>query len=77
MAHAQNVKTLWEDIRECFSIVNEPQIQQRKANLTKCKQEDMPMAVYYGKLTVLWNELANCDQSPKCTCGGCKFSIRT
>jgi len=35
----------------------------------------MPIAAYYGKLKVLWDELANYDQIPKCTCGGCKCSI--
>jgi len=33
------------------------------------------MAAYYGKLKVFWDELANCDKIPKCTCGGCKCSI--
>lgn len=33
------------------------------------------MVAYYGKLKTLWNELANYEQIPKCSCGGCKCDI--
>ncbi|QHO01748.1 uncharacterized protein DS421_13g417820 [Arachis hypogaea] len=32
----------------------------------------MAMTAYYGKLKVLWDELAQCEQISKCKCGGCK-----
>ncbi|XP_072063916.1 uncharacterized protein [Arachis hypogaea] len=75
VAYAENPKTLWEDIKERFSVVNGPRIQQLKADLTRCKQEGASMAAYYEKLKILWDELANCDQILKYTCGGCKYSI--
>ncbi|XP_072078069.1 uncharacterized protein [Arachis hypogaea] len=75
VAYAENAKTLWEDIKERFSVVNGPRIQQLKADLTRCKQEGAFMAAYYGKLKILWDELTNCDQIPKCTYGACKCSI--
>ncbi|XP_072054469.1 uncharacterized protein [Arachis hypogaea] len=75
VAYAENAKTLWKDIKERFSVVNGPRIQQLKADLTRCKKEGASMTAYYGKLKILWDELANCDQIPKCTCGGCKCSI--
>ncbi|XP_072066096.1 uncharacterized protein [Arachis hypogaea] len=75
VTYAKNAKTLWEDIKERFSVTNGPRIQQLKPDLTRCKQEGASMAAYYGKLKILWDELANCDQIPKCTCGGCKCSI--
>ena len=33
------------------------------------------VATYFGKLKVLWDELANSDKIPSCTCGGCKCGI--
>ncbi|KAL4344344.1 hypothetical protein AHAS_Ahas11G0169000 [Arachis hypogaea] len=63
-------------INRCrFFAVNGPQIQQLKLNLTRCKQEGMAMTAYYGKLKVLWDELAKCEQIFKCTYCGCKFRI--
>ncbi|XP_050895027.1 uncharacterized protein LOC127101610 [Lathyrus oleraceus] len=35
----------------------------------------MSVATYYGKLKLLWDELANYDQIPICSCGGCKCDI--
>ena len=35
----------------------------------------MTVATYFGKLKVLWDELANSDKIPSCTCGGCKCGI--
>ncbi|XP_068477195.1 uncharacterized protein [Phaseolus vulgaris] len=35
----------------------------------------MVVATYFGKLKVLWDELANSDKIPSCTCGGCKCGI--
>jgi len=35
----------------------------------------MTVATYFGKLKVLWDELANSDKIPPCTCGGCKCGI--
>ncbi|XP_057745311.1 uncharacterized protein LOC130963180 [Arachis stenosperma] len=75
VAYVENAHTPWEDIKEQFSVVNGPRIQQLKSDLTRCKQEGMAMMAYYGKLKVLWDELAHCEQIPKCTCGGCKCEI--
>ncbi|KAJ1426380.1 Retrotransposon gag domain [Sesbania bispinosa] len=62
-----------EDIKKRFSVVNGPRIQQLKSNLAECKQGDMTMVSYYGKMKALWDELANYEQIPTCTCEGCKL----
>ena len=33
------------------------------------------MAAYYGKLKTFWDKLANYEQIPRCSCGGCKCDI--
>lgn len=35
----------------------------------------MTIAAYYGKLKMLWDELANYEQIPLCSYGGCKCGI--
>ena len=75
ITYVENVKDLWEDIKERFSVVNGPRIQQLKVELAECKQQGTTMVTYYGKLKTLWDELANYEQIPKCTCGGCNCNI--
>ncbi|KAJ1386322.1 Retrotransposon gag domain [Sesbania bispinosa] len=75
VTYAENAKELWEDIRDRFSVVNGPRIQQLKAELANCKQQGMTMVSYYGKLKTLWDELTNYEQIPRCLCGGCKCDI--
>ena len=75
VTYMENAKDLWEDIKERFSVVNGLRIQQLKADLEDCKQHGMSMVAYYGKLKTLWDELANYEQIPKCSCGGCKCGI--
>ncbi|KAK2972757.1 hypothetical protein RJ640_019405 [Escallonia rubra] len=50
---------LWTDIKERFSVVNGPRIQQLKTELADCKQKGLTIVNYYGKLKILWDELAN------------------
>ncbi|KAJ1419097.1 Retrotransposon gag domain [Sesbania bispinosa] len=75
VTYVENANELWEDIRDRFSVVNGPRIQQLKAELVYCKQQGMTMVAYYGKLKTLWDELANYKQIPRCSCGGCKCDI--
>ncbi|WVY98728.1 hypothetical protein V8G54_030879 [Vigna mungo] len=75
VTYAETAKELWEDIKDCFSVVNGPRIQQLKVELADCKQQGMTMVSYYGKLKSLWDELANYEQIPRCSCGGCKCDI--
>jgi hypothetical protein len=44
--YQKNVKDLWEDIKERFSIENGPRIQQIKPELAKCQQT---------KMTIWWH----------------------
>lgn len=75
MSYAENTKDLWTDIKERFSIVNGPRIQQLKSDLARCKQDGMTVVAYNRKLKTLWDELANYDQIPACSCGRCRCDI--
>lgn len=56
------VEDLWEDIKEHFSVVNRPRIQQLKAELADCKQWGLSVVGQCGELKTLWDELANYEQ---------------
>jgi len=71
ISYRENARDLWEDIKERFSVANGPRIHQLKADLASCKQAGMDIAAYYRKLKVLWDELANHEQIPLCSCNGC------
>lgn len=77
ISYMENEKELWDDVNERFSVVNGPRIQQLKSELAECKQGGMTMVNYNGKLKTLWDELANYQQIPTCTCGGCKCDIKS
>nr|KYP46964.1 hypothetical protein KK1_031446 [Cajanus cajan] len=68
ISYTENVKDLWEDIKERFSIVNGPMIHQ-------LKQSGLTVTAYYGKLKSLWDELDNYEQTPMCQCGSCTCDI--
>jgi hypothetical protein len=76
ISYQENVKQLWEDIKERLSISNGPRIQQIKMDLAECRQTGMTMVAYYGKLKSLWDELANYQQVPICTCSGCTCDVK-
>ncbi|PNX87496.1 hypothetical protein L195_g043585 [Trifolium pratense] len=76
ITYFENAKELWEDIKDRFSVVNGPRIQQLKSDLAECKQGGMTMVAYYGKLKVLWDELANYEQTLTCTCRGSLQEIK-
>jgi len=75
ISHVEIAQDLWNDIRDRFSLVNGPRIQQIKSNLAECRQKGMSIVNYYGKLKQLWDELANYDQPPTCKCGGCTCDL--
>ena len=75
MSYIGNAKELWTYIKERFSIVNGPSIQQLKYDLARYKQDGMVVVAYYRKLKTLWDELANYDQIPTCRCKRCSCDI--
>ncbi|KAJ1378331.1 Retrotransposon gag domain [Sesbania bispinosa] len=67
ISYMENAKELWDDIKERFSVVKGPRIQQLKSELAECKEKGMTMVNYYGKLKKLWDKLGNYQQIPTCT----------
>ncbi|KNA05415.1 hypothetical protein SOVF_190600, partial [Spinacia oleracea] len=67
-----NVKDMWDDIKERFSIGNGPRINELKHQIANCEQQGDSVVTYYGRLRKLWEELAAYLTPPcscTCTCG--------
>lgn len=75
VTYMENVQDLWEDLRQHFSIGNEPRVHQLKMDLAACKQHGQTVVTYYGQLKKMRDELANYEPLPVCGCGGCKCNI--
>ena len=75
VSSTENAATLLQDIKEPFSVANEPRIQQLKAELVGCKQKGLSIVAHYGKLKLLWDELMDYDQFLLCSCGCYKCEI--
>ncbi|CAH9095070.1 unnamed protein product [Cuscuta epithymum] len=73
-----DAKLLWDDLKERFSIVDGPKIHQVKSDIAHCEQsKTQTVAIYYGKLKVLWDELNNYEPLIACSCGKCTCKINS
>ena len=63
-----HVKSLWDDLRGRYSLGNGPRILELKAQIVDCKQRGRPVAVYFGELRKLQDELPSYVKILKCTC---------
>lgn len=55
-----NTKLLLDYLNDSFTIVNGPRIQQLKYDISSCEQtKTMPVAIYFSKFKVLWDEVSN------------------
>lgn len=71
-----DAKLLWDEMQARFSVVNGPRIQELKNDLAKCEQsKTMHVSTYFGKLKVLWDELANHEPIITCKCGKCECNL--
>ncbi|KAL2937836.1 Major viral transcription factor ICP4-like protein [Bienertia sinuspersici] len=63
-----HVKSLWDDLRDRYSLGNGPCILELKSQIADCKQRGRSVAAYYGELRRLQDELASYCTLPACTC---------
>ncbi|KAH7569415.1 hypothetical protein JRO89_XS06G0157600 [Xanthoceras sorbifolium] len=69
-----DVGDMWEDIRQRFSVGNGPRIHELTSQLTRLEQGGDSVVDYYGKIRMIWDELA-CYSAPVCTCS-CKCGAK-
>ncbi|XP_074299748.1 uncharacterized protein LOC141630906 [Silene latifolia] len=72
----ENAKLLWDDLHNRFRVIDGSRIQQLQSSLRDCRQlESMSVAVYYGKLCQLWDELDKYVPIISCRCNKCECNV--
>lgn len=70
LSYYDNAKTIWDDLHERYYVVNGTRIHQIKTDIILCEQpKTMHVATYFGKLKVMWDELALHEPPLICKCG--------
>lgn len=59
---------VWTDLHNRFTQINGPRVFELKKALSALTQETLSMSAYYTKFKVLWDDMANLSNIPKCTC---------
>lgn len=67
-------RDLWELIKKRFSVKSGARLQQLRNALATCKQQGSTVDDYFGRLTKLWDGIAECTNSKRCSCGKCVCS---
>ncbi|XP_021747960.1 uncharacterized protein LOC110713828 [Chenopodium quinoa] len=67
---------LWKNLKNRFCVVSGTRVCQLKRPLGECKQgSNEAVAVYFGRLSKIWDELTLYVSVPKCSCGACTCNI--
>ncbi|XP_074271100.1 uncharacterized protein LOC141595025 [Silene latifolia] len=65
-------KLVWEDIRNRFCQINKARIYQLQSELFACRQGPTETLVsYYGRITAIWESIAEQNPLPSCSCNPC------
>lgn len=77
ISHRDVAKELWDHLEKRFSVTNGPRIQQIKSDLACCRQRGLTIETYFGKLTRIWDSMANYRPLRLCKCGKCECDLGT
>lgn len=70
-------KDLWDIIKKRFSLKSGARLQQLRNSLATCKQNGSTVDDYFGRLTKLWDGIAECTKSKVCTCNKCECDLNS
>ncbi|WZY84635.1 hypothetical protein YC2023_031019 [Brassica napus] len=70
-------KDLWDIIKKRFSIKSGARLQQLRNSLATCKQNGSTVDEYFGRLTKVWDGIAECLNTKRCECGKCTCDLNT
>ncbi|XP_026397593.1 uncharacterized protein LOC113292991 [Papaver somniferum] len=77
MRDYDDANTLWTHLKNRFFVVSGTRTCQLKSSLSECKQGNSePVAVYFGRLNKIWDELITYMKTPRCSCDNMYGSIR-
>ncbi|XP_026395722.1 uncharacterized protein LOC113290326 [Papaver somniferum] len=72
----EDASLLWAHLKRRFCVVSGTRICQLKASLSECKQKKTEgVAIYFGRLNKIWDEMVTYMKIPQCKCGQCTCNI--
>ncbi|XP_056860888.1 uncharacterized protein LOC130509183 [Raphanus sativus] len=72
-----SAKAMWGSLQRRFSVSDDTRIHQLHADIASCKQNGDVVEVYFGRLKVLWDDLADLDKGFSCCCGDSECASMT
>ncbi|KAK9733264.1 hypothetical protein RND81_04G055600 [Saponaria officinalis] len=69
LMYASSAKDLWYEINERYGDSDNLMFYELQSELHSLKQVSMSLAVYYGKLKSIWEDMSEIDAFPECSCG--------
>ena len=64
-----SAKAMWGSLQRRFSVSDDTRIHQLHADIAACKQNGENVEVYFGKLKVMWDDLADFEKGFSSCCG--------
>ncbi|CAM9000628.1 unnamed protein product [Rhodiola kirilowii] len=77
ITYFDNVKDLWDDLRQHFCVGNGPRKLQLRSEIARCRQSGLSVAAYYNTLKKLWDELAAHVPLRNYSCGKCTCNLNS
>ncbi|KAL0876135.1 hypothetical protein Bca101_025840 [Brassica carinata] len=68
ISHVDSEKAMWGSLQRRFSVSDDTRIHQLHAEIAACKQSGDSVEVYFGRIKVLWDDLADLDKGFQCCC---------
>lgn len=75
ISHKEVAKDLWDHIKRHFAVNISALFQQLRGQLAACRQSGSSVNDYFGRLTKIWDAMAECLNSKICACGKCKCDL--
>ena len=64
-----SAKAMWASLQRRFSVNDDTRVHQLLADITSCKQEGDTVEIFFGRLKVMWDDLADLEKGFSCCCG--------
>ncbi|ESQ37179.1 hypothetical protein EUTSA_v10002805mg, partial [Eutrema salsugineum] len=64
-----SAKAMWASLQRRFSVNNDTRVLQLLADINNCKQDGDTVEIFFGRLKVMWDDLADLDKGFTCCCG--------
>lgn len=75
ISHKEEAKDLWDHIKRRFALKSGARYQQLRASLANCRQSGSSVEDYFGRLTKIWDSMAECLTVSSCKCGKCDCNL--